>query len=192
MKAAMTRFASHFLCPLGLAAVLLAGRMVMLFAGLGFPMSTVHAAPQSTPTPTLPVPPHVCLACISPIPQTFPALYRLVQGRWTPTRIASLNEPLRFVVRVQSGIAGWSHLIVHVRIRRTFIGGHGVRGALPAHIYRVCMAATGQVGAYTRFAVQVSFHSRAMVGVLFAAFHVSNGTGYEEPGFIFRVLTGGR
>jgi hypothetical protein len=187
----MSRLASQYLCPFGLAAILLAGRMIMPSGGLGFPTSTVHAAPQRTPTPTIPVPTPVCKGCISPVPQTLPALYRLVHGRWTSTRVAFLNEPLCFVVRVQSGVAGWSHLIVHLRIRRTYIGGHGVRGALPAHIYRVGMASTGQIGAYTRFAVQVSFHSRAMEGDLFAAFHVSNGTGYVEPGLFFRVLAGG-
>ena len=171
--------------------LLLAGSMIMLSGGLGSAPSTLRAAPQSTPTPTPPIPPHICLGCVSPIPRTFPALYRPVRGRWTSTRTAFLNEPLRFVVRVQSGVAGWSRLTVHLRIRRTYIGGRGVRGALPPHIYRVGMASAGRGGGYTRFAVQVSFHSRAMVGVLFAAFHVSNGTGYVEPGFFFRVRSGG-
>ena len=108
--------------------LLLAGSMIMLSGGLGSAPSTLRAAPQSTPTPTPPIPPHICLGCVSPIPRTFPALYRPVRGRWTSTRTAFLNEPLRFVVRVQSGVAGWSRLTVHLRIRRTYIGGRGVRG----------------------------------------------------------------
>lgn len=63
---------------------------------------------------------------------------------------------------------------------------------LPAHIYRIGMAAAGRIGAYDRYTVRISFHSRTMLGVLFAAFHVSNGTGYEEGGFFFRVRAGGK
>jgi hypothetical protein len=153
-------------------------------------ISSGRAAPLTAPTP-IPAPIPACTGCVAPVPRTFSALYGLMQGRWRSTRTVFLNEPLRFVVLVQSGVPSWSRLIVHLRIRRTF-GQHGVRGALPQHIYRVGMTANGRIGAYTRFTVQISFHAPAMMGDLVAAFHVSNGIGYEEPGLFFSVAASGK
>lgn len=116
-----------------------------------------------------------------------PALYGSVSSRWVTTRVVSLNEPLQFVIFVQRRVPGWSRLHVHLRIRRTFIGRRRIRGALPTHIFRVGKATSGTVGSYARYSVVVAFHSRAMLGVLFAAFHVSRGPKYTEGGFFFRV-----
>jgi hypothetical protein len=91
-------------------------------------------------------------------------------------------------VLVQNQIHGWSHLRVHLRIRRTFMGGaHGTRQFAPRHIFRVGMRPVTDKGGYTRYIADVRFHSRGMLGVLLAAFHVSNGAGSMEPDFVFTV-----
>ncbi len=122
------------------------------------------------------------------VPLTFTGLSHLVGGRWIGTRTVRLNEPLRFSVQVQDRVPGWSHLQVHFRIRRTFIGGaHGTRQFAPHHIFRVGMRRVADKGGYTRYIADVQFHARGMLGVLLAVFHIANGTGYMEPDFLFTV-----
>jgi len=156
--------------------------------GVGQRVQPARASgPVPTPTAVMIVPHPICQGCMVPVPRVVPALYHLVQGRWVPTRNVSLHEPLRFSVLVESGVTGFSHLIVHLRIRRTFIGGHGALGALPNHIYRVGMGSSGLVHGYRRFSGDVHFRSRYMLGVLFASFHISSRTSGIEAGFFFTV-----
>lgn len=144
------------------------------------PPSLMESAPPS-PTPRGPGP---------LLPRTFPGLLHLVDGHWVRTRVVHLNEPLRFSILVQDRVPGWSHLRLHLRIRRTFIGGaHGIRQFDPRHIFRVGMKPVSDKGGYTRYAVTVRFRTRGMLGVLLAEFHVSNGMGYMGTDLLFTVRT---
>jgi len=180
----------RYFSPQSVAAV---ACMLALSGQLGVGQRVQPArASGPVPTPTavmvVPPPPHpICQGCMVPVARVFPALYHLVQGQWAPTRDVSLNEPLRFSALVESGVAGFAHLTVHLRIRRTFIGGHGTLGALPNHIYRVGMGSSGLVHGYRRFSVDVRFRSRYMLGALFAAFHISSRTSGIEAGLFFIV-----
>jgi hypothetical protein len=150
------------------------------------PVPVAAAVGTALPAPPSPVP--IRRGPGAMLPRTFTGLFHLVGGRWVRTRIVRLNGALRFSILVQDHVKGWSRPRVHLRIRRTFIGGaHHTRQYSPAHIFRVGMRATSDRGGYTRYVVDVRFRSRAMLGVLAAEFHIASGMSAMGAEFLFTV-----